>query len=65
MCVSSGIDLAKAFHSKIKPNVTPSKINIYKRFGTAMISHDNYKIEFVMQEKNHIQRIAETQYRDG
>ena len=44
MCVGSGIDLAKAFHSRIKPDVTPSKINIYKRFGTAMISHDNYKI---------------------
>ena len=51
MCVGSGIDLAKAFHSKIKPNVTPSKINIYKRFGTAMISHDNYKIEFVGARK--------------
>ena len=51
MCVGSGIDLAKAFHKKIKPNVTPSKINIYKRFGTAMISHNNYKIEFVGARK--------------
>ena len=47
MCVGSGIDLAKAFHKKLKPNITPSKINIYKRFGTAMISHNNFKIEFV------------------
>ena len=51
MCVGSGIDLAKAFHSKIKSNVTLSKINVYKRFGTAMISHDNYKIEFVGARK--------------
>ena len=51
MCVGSGIDLAKAFHKKLKPNVTPSKINIYKRFGTAMISHNNFKIEFVGARK--------------
>ena len=51
MCVGSGIDLAKAFHKKIKPNITPSKINLYKRFGTAMISHNNYKIEFVGARK--------------
>ncbi len=51
MCVGSGIDLAKAFHKQIKPNITPSKINIFKRYGTAMISHDNYKIEFVGARK--------------
>jgi poly(A) polymerase len=51
MCVGSGIDLAKAFHKKLKPNITPSKINIYKRFGTAMISHNNFKIEFVGARK--------------
>jgi len=51
MCVGSGIDLAKAFHRRIKPNITPSKINIYKRFGTAMINHNNYKIEFVGARK--------------
>ena len=26
MCVGSGIDLAKAFHKKLKPNITPSKL---------------------------------------
>ena len=51
MCVGSGIDLAKAFHRRIKPNITPSKINIYKRFGTAMINHNNYTIEFVGARK--------------
>ena len=49
MCVGSGIDLAKEFHRRIKP--TPSKINIYKRFGTAMIRHNNYTIEFVGARK--------------
>ena len=33
MCVGSGIELAKKFHKKIKPNITPTKINIYRRFG--------------------------------
>ena len=51
MCVGSGIDLAKAFYKKINPNITPSKINIYKRFGTAMISYNNFKIEFVGARK--------------
>jgi len=37
MCVGSGIELAKNFYKRIRPNITPSKINIFKRFGTAMI----------------------------
>ena len=51
MCVGSGIDLAKNFYKRIRPNTTPSKINIFKRFGTAMIKFNNYNIEFVGARK--------------
>ena len=48
MCVGSGIDLAKAVQKKINPK---SKINIFKRYGTAMINHGDYQIEFVGSRK--------------
>ena len=37
MCIGSGIELAQNFYKRIRPNITPAKINIFKRFGTAMI----------------------------
>ena len=44
MCVGSGIDLAIQIQKRINPNM---KINIFKRYGTAMINYENYQIEFV------------------
>ena len=48
MSVGSGIDLAKAVQKKINSKV---KINIFKRYGTAMINHGDYQIEFVGSRK--------------
>ena len=48
MCIGSGIDLAKAVQKKINSKV---KINIFKRYGTAMINHGDYQIEFVGSRK--------------
>ena len=44
MCVGSGIDLAIQIQKRINPNI---KVNIFKRYGTAMINYENYQIEFV------------------
>ncbi len=51
MCIGSGIELAQNFYKRIRPNITPAKINIFKRFGTAMIKFNNYNIEFVGARK--------------
>jgi len=48
MCIGSGIDLAKAVQKKINSKV---KINIFKRYGTAMINYGDYQIEFVGSRK--------------
>ena len=48
MCIGSGIDLAKAVQKKINSNV---KINIFKRYGTAMINYGDYQVEFVGSRK--------------
>ena len=51
MCIGSGIDLAQNFYERIRPKITPAKINVFKRFGTAMIKFKNYDIEFVGARK--------------
>ena len=48
MCVGSGIELAKKIQKKIN---SKEKIKIFKRYGTAMINHDNLNIEFVGSRK--------------
>src|SRR6056300_415410 len=48
MCIGSGIDLAKAVQKKIN---SKAKINIFKRYGTAMINYGDYQIEFVGSRK--------------
>lgn len=48
MCVGSGIDLAIQIQKRINPNM---KVNIFKRYGTAMINYENYQIEFVGSRK--------------
>jgi len=48
MCIGSGIDLAKAIQKKINPK---AKVNIFKRYGTAMINFKGFQIEFVGSRK--------------
>ncbi|AWU44416.1 CCA tRNA nucleotidyltransferase [Blattabacterium punctulatus] len=48
LTIGEGIKLAKEVAKHIKP--TP-RINIFKRFGTAMLEFDNQKIEFVSSRK--------------
>ena len=48
MCIGSGIDLAKAIQKKINPT---TKVNIFKRYGTAMINFKGFQIEFVGSRK--------------
>lgn len=48
LCIGSGIDFAIDIQKSIDPN---KKINIYKRFGTAMIKWKDYQIEFVGARK--------------
>ena len=48
MCIGSGIDLAKTVQKKIN---SKANINIFKRYGTAMINYGDYQIEFVGSRK--------------
>ena len=48
MCVGSGIDLAKTVQEKINPK---AKVSIFKRYGTAMVTFNDYQIEFVGSRK--------------
>ena len=48
MCIGSGIDLAKAIQKKINQK---TKVNIFKRYGTAMINFKGFQIEFVGSRK--------------
>lgn len=44
VCVGSGIKLALHIASKLKPR---PKVTVYKRFGTAMLKHNDLEVEFV------------------
>ena len=48
MCVGSGIDLAIAVQEKINPK---AKVSIFKRYGTAMVTFNDYQVEFVGSRK--------------
>ena len=48
VCVGSGIDLAKKVSSML-PGA--AKVSVFKNFGTAMLSFDNYELEFVGARK--------------
>ncbi|AWU43853.1 tRNA nucleotidyltransferase [Blattabacterium sp. (Cryptocercus kyebangensis)] len=48
LTIGEGIKLAKEVSKHIKPS---PRINIFKRFGTAMLEYDNQKIEFVGSRK--------------
>ncbi|WP_185851130.1 CCA tRNA nucleotidyltransferase [Blattabacterium cuenoti] len=48
LTIGEGIKLAKEVSRHIKPK---PKINIFKRFGTAMLEYDDKKIEFVGSRK--------------
>jgi tRNA nucleotidyltransferase/poly(A) polymerase len=44
VCVGSGIELATSLARKLRPR---PKVTTYKRFGTAMLKHNDLEIEFV------------------
>lgn len=46
--VGSGIELAEKVHSKLN---NPSKLSVFKRFGTAMFRWDDVELEFVGARK--------------
>ena len=48
VCVGSGIELAQQVCSKLRPI---PRITVFKRFGTAMIKHQDLEIEFVGARK--------------
>lgn len=48
VCVGSGINLATTIARKLKPR---PKVTTYKRFGTAMLKHNDLEIEFVGARK--------------
>ncbi|GJM28212.1 MAG: tRNA nucleotidyltransferase [Cyclobacteriaceae bacterium] len=48
VCVGSGIDLANMV-STLLP--APTKVTIFKNFGTAMLTYDGYELEFVGARK--------------
>jgi putative nucleotidyltransferase with HDIG domain len=48
VCVGSGIKLAKAIANKLYPR---PKVTTFKRFGTAMLKHNELEIEFVGARK--------------
>ncbi len=53
VCVGSGIELAKAVALELTPGAKP---NIFKNFGTAMIRHGDYELEFVGARKESYRR---------
>lgn len=48
VCVGSGIELATAIARKLRPR---PKVTTYKRFGTAMLRHNDLEVEFVGARK--------------
>ena len=48
VCVGSGIELAKKFATKLRPQ---PRLVVYQRFGTAMLKHKDLEIEFVGARK--------------
>jgi putative nucleotidyltransferase with HDIG domain len=48
VCVGSGINLAQNFAKKLRPN---PRVVVYKRFGTALVKHQDLEIEFVGARK--------------
>ena len=48
VCVGSGIALAEATAAMLKPR---PHVTTYSRFGTAMLKHENFEIEFVGARK--------------
>ena len=48
VCVGSGIRLAQAISAKLRPI---PQIAVFKRFGTAMLKHEDLEIEFVGARK--------------
>ncbi|MEP2026883.1 MAG: HD domain-containing protein [Reichenbachiella sp.] len=52
VCVGSGIQLAKLVAEDLKSN----NLSVFKNFGTAMVRHETYELEFVGARKESYQR---------
>ena len=52
VCVGSGIELAQQIAGKLRPI---PRVVVYKRFGTAMLKHNDLEIEFVGARKESYQ----------
>ena len=48
VCLGSGIELAEAVAMQLRPK---PRVTVYKRFGTAMLKHEDLEIEFVGARK--------------
>ena len=48
VCVGSGIELAQNLSSKLRPI---PKLVVYSRYGTAMLRHKDFQVEFVGARK--------------
>ena len=48
VCVGSGIELAQNLSSKLRPK---PKLVVYSRYGTAMLRHKDFEVEFVGARK--------------
>lgn len=48
VCIGSGIELATSIARKLRPR---PKVTTYKRFGTAMLRHNDLEVEFVGARK--------------
>ena len=53
VAIGSGIELAKAVAKKIGKN---TKVTVFKNFGTAMLMHKDYEVEFVGARKESYDR---------
>lgn len=53
VCVGSGIELAQAFAQSLEPQ---AEVTIFKNFGTAMVKHIDFEVEFVGARKESYNR---------
>lgn len=53
VCVGNGIDLAKKVSQKLEGK---SEVTVFKNFGTAMIKHEEWELEFVGARKESYRR---------
>jgi poly(A) polymerase len=62
LVLGNGIDLAKKVAKKLGPGI---KVSIFKNFGTAMLRHGEYELEFVGARKNRMTGIKKPTVESG